>query len=198
MRLNEGERWDYVDNDVKPVTVLITRRVRAGCEQAFEDAVKALIHHAVGVPDYLGVHMIRPMAGNHEYRAVVKFRTPEAWESFQQAPYYVEFLARIRPLLSDEPRVETEYGLESWFTPQNVAMHPLPKWKVAVVTLLGVYPTSMLLSLTIGQWTTEWNLPLRALVFATSMVVLLNWVVMPLLTRGLRRWLDPLARKASE
>jgi antibiotic biosynthesis monooxygenase (ABM) superfamily enzyme len=31
--------------------------------------------------------------------------------------------------------------------------------------------------------------PLRAMVFAASMVVLLTWIVMPLLTRGLKRWL---------
>lgn len=185
-----------VENHAEPVTVIITRVVRAGNEQAFEDAVKALISRALSAPGYLGVHITRPIAGNQEYRAVVKFRTPETWESFQQEPDYVEFLTRIRPLLIEDPRVEAECGLESWFTPRELVMHPLPKWKMAIVTLLGVYPTSLLLGLTIGRWTSEWTFPLRALVFASSMVVILTWLVMPLLSRGLRRWLHPPERRA--
>jgi antibiotic biosynthesis monooxygenase (ABM) superfamily enzyme len=178
-----------VDSGATPLTVIITRTIRAGSEQAFEDAAKALIHKALSVPGYLGVQMIRPQAGHQEYRAVVKFRTPEEWDTFQQAPDYIDFLAQTRPLLAVEPRVETECGLESWFTPRNDAMHPLPKWKTALVTMLGVYPTSMLFGLTIGQWTAEWMLPVRALVFAVSMVMLLTWIVMPLITRLLRCWL---------
>lgn len=49
----------------------------------------------------------------------------------------------------------------------------------------------MFLGLTNGQRKTEWRFPLRGLVFATLMVVLLTWIVMPLLIRGLRRWLHP-------
>lgn len=67
---------------------------------------------------------------------------------------------------------------------------------MALVTLLGVYPTSMFLALTIGQWTAEWMFPLWALVFAASMVVLLTWIVMPLLTRGLQVGLPPQSRRS--
>jgi antibiotic biosynthesis monooxygenase (ABM) superfamily enzyme len=67
------------------------------------------------------------------------------------------------------------------------ATPPPPKWKAAVVTLLGVYPTSLVLGATVGRWTSEWHLLLRTLAIAGSMVVLLNWIVLPLLSRGLRR-----------
>ena len=75
-----------------------------------------MIRKALTVPGYLGVQMIRPQAGHQDYRAVVKFRTPEEWESFQQALDYVDFFAQVRPLLAVEPRVETACGLESWFS----------------------------------------------------------------------------------
>lgn len=81
-----------VDNVATPLTVIITRAIRAGSEQAFEDAAKALIRKALSVPGYLGVQMIRPQAGLQEYRAVVKFRTPEEWDAFQQASDYIDFL----------------------------------------------------------------------------------------------------------
>jgi antibiotic biosynthesis monooxygenase (ABM) superfamily enzyme len=46
------------------LTVIITRTIRAGSEQAFEDKAKALIRKALSVPSYLGVQIIRPQAGS--------------------------------------------------------------------------------------------------------------------------------------
>src|SRR6266566_8929171 len=100
-----------------PVTVIITRAVRPGNEQEFEEAVKAWIPNALAFTGYLGVHMLRPPPGSREYGAVLKFRTQLDWDAFRRAPQYLQFLARIRPHLEDEPRVETVYGLESWLTP---------------------------------------------------------------------------------
>jgi antibiotic biosynthesis monooxygenase (ABM) superfamily enzyme len=62
---------------------------------------------------------------------------------------------------------------------------------MAIVTLLGVFPTSLLLGETVGRWMVGWPLLLRSLVFASLMVALLTWVVMPLLTRILHNWFYP-------
>ena len=77
-------------------------------------------------------------------------------------------------------------GLEAWFrSPQN----PPPRWKMAVATYLGVVPVIMGLSLTIGPVVRSWNFILNNLVFNACVVALLTWVVMPLITRILHRWL---------
>jgi hypothetical protein len=64
-----------------------------------------------------------------------------------------------------------------------------PKWKMALATWLGVYPTITLLLWAL--WPAMGDLPmaLRALVLTAIMVPLLTWVVMPALTRLLRPWL---------
>src|SRR3954471_12740240 len=89
------------------VTVRITRAVRLGHEAAFEEAVKAWVPTALAFPGHLGVNMLRPMPGNREYVAVVKFRSQREWEAFLHSPQYQDFPAQIRPLLEAEPRVET-------------------------------------------------------------------------------------------
>jgi antibiotic biosynthesis monooxygenase (ABM) superfamily enzyme len=183
-------------NEANPLTVVITRSVRPGCEEVFESTLKDWIPRLLAFPGHLGVHMFRPSAGSREYAAVLKFRTQAAWDMFRQAPQYLEFLATIRPFLEGESRVETECGLESWFTPPGKPLRPLPRWKMALVTLCGVYPTSLLLGQTIGRWTSDWHFLLSAFVFATLMVGLLTWVVMPLLTRLLHPWLHPEERRA--
>ena len=62
---------------------------------------------------------------------------------------------------------------------------------MAMVTLLGAFPTSLLLGETVGRWMVGWPLLLRSLVLAALMVALLTWGVMPLLTRALHNWFYP-------
>src|SRR5262245_17726769 len=68
-----------MDQANEAVTVIITRVVRAGSEAAFENALRAFIPKSIAFPGHLGVHMLRPPPGGHEYGAVVKFRTHKEW-----------------------------------------------------------------------------------------------------------------------
>lgn len=84
------------------------------------------------------------------------------------------------------------HGLEAWFHSSHT---PPPRWKMAVATLLGVYPTSLLLAVTVGGAVHTWPLLARSLVIAGCMVALLTWVVMPLVTRLLHGWLNSQIQK---
>lgn len=83
----------------EPVSVIITRVVREGSEGAFEDAIKAFIPKSLAFPGHLGVHMLRPPAGERDYAAVIKFRSEREWDAFRRSPEYLAFLAEIEPLL---------------------------------------------------------------------------------------------------
>ena len=175
-----------------PVTVIITRVVRAGSESAFEGALKAFIPKSLTFPGHLGVHMLRPSPESREYGAVVKFRSQHEWASFQRSPEYASFVAEISPYLDGPQQSETLCGLESWFTPlgANVTSVP-PRWKMALVTWVGVclmvYTVSSALSPLTGSWP-------RLLTYVTvnaGVVAGLTWVVMPVLNRLLRTWLHP-------
>jgi hypothetical protein len=62
---------------------------------------------------------------------------------------------------------------------------------MAIATYLGVLPVIMLLSLTLGRLIQNWNFVLNNIVFNAFVVALLNWFVMPLITRALHGWLQP-------
>ena len=62
---------------------------------------------------------------------------------------------------------------------------------MAIATLIGVYPTSLLLSLTVAEVAHDWPFLLRNLAVAVSMVAVLTWLVMPRVTRVLHGWLHP-------
>jgi uncharacterized protein len=176
-----------------PVTVSITRTVKPGSEQAFERALHEFVQRSLTLDGQLGVHIMRPAPGSHsrEYGIVRKFVNRDALTSFRTSPEYLEWNQVAAELTEGAGRVEELTGLESWFTLPGAPLRPLPKWKMALLTLLGVYPASLLLSVTVARLTREWPSLLGNLVFAVAMVGLLTWVVMPLLTRSFHRWLSP-------
>lgn len=178
----------------EPVTVVITRAVRAGREEAFEAAVRAWVPDALGFPGHLGVHMLRPPPGGREYGAVLKFASADAWAAFRDDPKYRAFLAAVREHLEAEPQVETVTGLESWFTPPGAAPVVPPRWKVALVSWAGVDLTALVLTYTLVPLTAGWPWVFQFLTFNAAVVAGLTWLVMPPLSRALRPWLGRPAR----
>jgi antibiotic biosynthesis monooxygenase (ABM) superfamily enzyme len=174
----------------EPITVIVTRAVRAGSEHAFEEAVKAFIPKALASAGHLGVHILRPAPGDQTYGAVLKFRASRDWAAFQQSQDYLLFLAQIEPLLDGPPQVETLCGLESWFTPigERVTRVP-PRWKMALITWIGVCFGVYVVNLGFSWWSPDQLAWLNYLVTNAVVVVLLTWAVMPILNRLFRRWL---------
>src|SRR5262249_53324835 len=111
--------------------------------------------------------------------------------AFRTSPEYLAWNQLATELTEGRGHVEELTGLESWFTLPGEALHPLPRWKMAIATYLGVVPVVMVLSLTLGPLIGSWNFVLSNAVFNAFVVALLTWVVMPLITRALHGWLEP-------
>ena len=61
---------------------------------------------------------------------------------------------------------------------------------MAIVTVLGVWPVSMLVPWLLNPFIGNLSLTLQALIIAVGIVILLTWVVMPVLVRIFRPWLE--------
>lgn len=178
----------------EPVTVAVIRVVRPGYEEAFERAIHDFVQHSLHLPGQLGVHILRPApgSGSREYGILRRFASAEARDEFYRLPLFDEWKQKVAGLAEGEPRYEQLSGLETWFTlPGQRAIVPPPRWKMAIMTLLGVYPASLLLGVTVGNWIGGWPMPVSALIIGALMVILLTWVLMPLLTRLFKPWLYP-------
>lgn len=182
-------------NPTDTITVSITRTVKPGCEAEFERALHDFVQRSLTLPGQLGVHILRPPPGSEsrEYGIIRKFSDREAVEEFRISPEYLEWNALAVELTEGHGRVEELTGLESWFTQPGGTLRPLPKWKMATATFLGVFPVVLMLNLTIGPLLKSWHFLLSIAVFNICVVALLTWVVMPRITRVLHRWLhqDP-------
>ena len=180
-----------------PITVITTRTVKPGCEETFERALHDFIQRSFELPGQLGVHVIRPApeTASRDYGIVRKFCDEAALKTFLDSPAYGEWSQVATDLTDGTIRTERLSGLESWFTATSEVLRPLPKWKMAAVTLMGVYPTSLVIAKTVRLYTRDWPFLLDAFVFAVCMVAMLNWIVMPQLTRFLHGWLHAGATK---
>src|SRR2546423_1081857 len=180
---------DKTDRD--PVTVVVRRRVKTGSEAEFEAAMRDFIAFAMGSPGHLSIHVLRPAAtGPADYTVVDKFATAEARRTFKESSAYQLWMQRLRALTEGDPQIEEMGGLAGWFTlPERPNAKPPPKYKMAVVTFLGVYPLANILSRVFAYALPGWHPLLLSLVVNVAVVAMLTWVVMPLLTRLFAQWL---------
>lgn len=174
-----------------PIHVAITRRVRPGCETEFQQALRDFFQASFAHGGVLGATMIVPPPGSHsqEFGILRTFANERERDDFYKSPIFKAWEKKCEPLTESNSWTQSPLrGLEAWFrSPHN----PPPKWKMAVATFVGVFPVAMVLNLTLGPLLRSWHFVLGSAVFNACVVVLLTWVVMPLVTRLLRRWLHP-------
>jgi len=173
-----------------PIHIAITRRVRPGSEAEFQKALNEFFQASFGQPGVMGVSLLTPApgTGSREYGILRTFASETERDAFYDSPMFKQWDERARTLTEGEAVYRPLHGLEAWFRSPH---HPPPKWKMAVATFLGVFPLAMLLTLSIGPVIRDWPFVLRNAAFNACVVVLLSWVVMPLITKLLHRWLQP-------
>ncbi len=173
-----------------PVHVAITRHVRAGMEEDFQRGLREFFQSSFDQKGVLGASMLSPPPGSNtrEYGILRTFASEKERDEFYASPEFQAWDAKARAMTEGDPVYRQLHGLEAWFqSPQP----PPPRWKMAIATLIGVFPTSLFLSATIGPLISGWSLLVRSLVIALCMVALLTWIVMPIVARLMRPWLQP-------
>lgn len=171
-----------------PLTVVVTWRIQRGREAEFEAWRREISAAALQFPGHMGIDVIRPAASGSEYVVVFRFDTYAHLRAWQESDIRRELLKKAEAFRESEPTYRLESGLEYWFSPPGAPMSP-PRWKMAVVTALGVWPVSMLVQWLLKPLISGLPLYLQALLIAAGIVVLLTWAVMPALVRLLGPWL---------
>jgi antibiotic biosynthesis monooxygenase (ABM) superfamily enzyme len=173
-----------------PIHVAITRRIKPGCEQELQTALKEFFARSLAHSGVHGAAMLVPPPGSSsmEYGILRSFASAAERDAFYASPLYLDWKKRVTPLSDGEPEARELHGLEAFFRLDSPA--PPARWKMAIATYLGVVPVVMGLALTLGRLIRSWNFVLYNLVFNACVVALLTWVVMPLITRALHGWLQ--------
>ena len=176
-----------------PVTAVASRRVKQGREHEFEEWVSGILAAANEFPGYLGSEVLRPSdSDDNEYKIVFRFDHASDLHAWENSEERQRWLRKSRPLLQEEEKVHVLTGLETWFTmPSKAGEPPPPRYKMAIVTWLAVFPVVAVIFSLFGPWLNLLPTLLRTLVFTVVMVTLMTYVIMPRMTRLFSFWLYP-------
>jgi antibiotic biosynthesis monooxygenase (ABM) superfamily enzyme len=180
----------------RAVMMLVSRRVKPGYEAEFERLMKQFIDAAANFPGCLGAQLVHPGdevdVEDSLYHAVLAFENPDSLRAWQNSSERLQWLTEASAYIEGQAMVREVSGLAHWFqTSTNPTQAPPPRWKVAVVTWLGIFPTVYLLFLLLSDVLAPWPLLPRIMVITVLVVTLMTWLVAPQLTRLLKPWLYP-------
>ncbi|HEX6472037.1 MAG TPA: antibiotic biosynthesis monooxygenase [Streptosporangiaceae bacterium] len=178
-----------VSTRVEPVTVVFTWDVVKGREAEFEEWAHGITAEASRFSGHLGATWLRPEGRDRRYHTVLRFSDGARLGAWLESPERRKWMDRLDGL-ADEDRTHTT-GMETWFSLPDRSVSAPPRWKMVLVTFGAVYPLSLLLQATVVPAAQGLPLPLRGAVFPLLLVPLLTYVIMPGLSRLLRRWLYP-------
>lgn len=172
-----------------PIHVAITRKVLPGKEEEFKEALRHFLGESFLHGGVQGAAMITALPGsnNQEIGILRTFADEAERDTFYNSQLFKDWEAYASKL-TEQPNYRQLTGLEAWFR----SPVPPPRFKMAIATLCGVFPTSLFLSFTLGPFIQSFPTVLRLLIIAACMVCLLTWVVMPQVTKVLKPWLHKL------
>ncbi|QTN42303.1 antibiotic biosynthesis monooxygenase [Marinobacter salsuginis] len=176
-----------------PLTVVVSRRVRKGQQEAFEALSSQMTERASRFPGYLGTAMFRPASPDDpEYRIVFKFRDRETLTAWEESEERAELLEQIESLLVQPSEREVTSGIVTWFTlPGQNPVQPPPKWKMTIVSWLALYPAVTLVFVIFGDLLAQVPLLLRTMIVTIVVMGLMSYVLMPRMTKWFKFWLFP-------
>ncbi|MGI5403458.1 antibiotic biosynthesis monooxygenase [Streptomyces sp. CA-135486] len=177
------------------VTAVISHDVLPGRERDFMRWQDKILKAQEKEPGFMGSEMFKPVEGVQD-RWVVAFRfdTREHLDGWLGSEVREKLLEEGNDYFRsyDVRKIGSAFG--GWFRFGEGADEGVPpNWKQAMSVVLALYPTVMVLNLTVGDWFNSWGMPGYLALFISNVlsVSILTWVLMPLVNRTLAFWLLP-------
>lgn len=173
-----------------PVHVAVTRMVKPGREEAFEEAIRSFFADSLKDEASLGAQLLRPLPGanTRTYGILRSFSNKKDRDAFYQSESFRRWEEAVKPLVEEDYARRNVHGLEAFFTDHSIIESP-PRWKMALLTWLGVWPTVLVVSALTTNMLAGWTFWIANGVVNLFVVAALTWIVMPVLTRLVRPWL---------
>ncbi|MBT2294920.1 antibiotic biosynthesis monooxygenase [Pseudomonas fluorescens] len=180
-------------------TLVVRHRVKAGHEQQYEAWLRRVIDTASRYVGHMGIDVARSHSdGLPLFTCVLHFSCTQHLQNWLDSSERQALIAEVKPLLTDGDQIEVSTAREFWFVPASEHQPP-PRWKQVCVTFLVIMPLSLIVP---QLWqplfkriTWLGSYPVSAVVVTLSIVLLVVYLFMPMVTRWLAAWLNPQPRE---
>ncbi|MEU6670362.1 antibiotic biosynthesis monooxygenase [Streptomyces sp. NPDC046727] len=174
----------------RAVTVVVTRVVAPGKEDAFARWADEVDRAAAGFPGHLGAVRLHDSQGLHHL--IYRFDSAEHLDAWERSDVRRDLIRRGNRI--SRQRRSRSADLAPWFTLQDRGVPP--KWKSFLTTWTAAYPCLLTIATLLKLLFP--GMPQAAALAINSLVLtaLLTWVIQPRITRRARSWLLRGARPA--
>ncbi|MDB5309167.1 MAG: hypothetical protein JWO38_3369 [Gemmataceae bacterium] len=181
---------------VSRASSVIVHRVPSAAADRFLALQDGLTRAAEAFPGYQGTDVYPPAdAAGVEWVVLIHFADAAALQGWLTSPARAGWVEKVRAEVGEFRLKTLPRGFGSWFTGPASDPDALPPgWKMVLIVLLGLYPTVILLTLTVGRVTDPLGLAVGMLIGNALSVSILQYAVMPGLTRVFGPWLRANAR----
>lgn len=170
----------------------IVQRVPAEAADRFRDWQRDVTQAAEGFDGYEGTDVYPPAAGGDEWVSVIHFENEDLLQRWIDSSERARWVEKLRATVGDFELRTLQGGFSSWFEGlrKDGAGAMPPAWKMALTVWLGLFPTVLLLSIFVGPLTSPLGFSFEMLIGNALSVAILQWAVVPALSKVLRRWLE--------
>ena len=169
---------------------VVRRRAKRGCAAAYEALVRGMFEDARRFPGYLAAELIPPEAEGGEYQIVQRFASAADMEGWNASSERAAWHERLRPVAEGDPEYRLLHGLDAWFAPTAIPeASPPPKWRLTVVSWLGIFPTVAVVLWLVAPLLTSLPFLPRTALLTALVAVIMSYLVMPRLTHWMAWWL---------
>lgn len=179
---------------VEPVSLVFSFTVKKGREKQFEEWAHEITEAVKHFEGHLGSNWIRTSSDASNYVVIVKFVDIEDSNKWLRSEVRKRLLEKMYPLVKESKpnRLQNVTGLETWFTlPGRSTIKPPPRWKMMIVTMIGIYPIGLIYQAYFVSDLKLLPLLLRPVALSLLLTPVLTYVIMPQLTKLFRSWLYP-------
>jgi antibiotic biosynthesis monooxygenase (ABM) superfamily enzyme len=174
-------------------TIITSNEVIPGKEAEYEAADRALNEAATRFPGFLGTKVFKPQPGSRTWSTMVRFDNKADMDRWLASPERASGREKMyRFALSHHANV-VPTGFGSWFAVNAADGIQAPAWKQAMTVLAALFPTVMLLNITVAKLMASQGTPFALNVFVGNALgtIALTWLLMPVVTRLMAWWLSP-------
>jgi antibiotic biosynthesis monooxygenase (ABM) superfamily enzyme len=173
---------------VRASSVIVQRFPAEGAD-LFMHWMRGITAAATEFAGYQTTEVYPPAAGEEEWVVILHFDEQEHLQAWLDSPKRAEWVAKLPREIRDFRIRTMPTGFGAWFAGLTERGAAIPHWKMFLAVVLPLYPTVMLLILVLSPQTAQFGTAVQTLIGNIVSVALLEWLLMPVVTRGLARWL---------
>lgn len=166
-------------------------QVKPGHERDFERLGDELMADSARMEGHLSGTVLHE-DGSGEYHMVHSFGSQEDLQRYLVSPQRLDYLKRIEEVADRKGDPQRITGLEGWFLESGAkTIKPPPRWKMWLASFIGAYPLVVVFQWLVAPKLEDVPLLLRAAILPLVLLSLMTYLMMPFVTRVLKRWLYP-------